>query len=79
MWPTKYDDMFPYANNDYTYWTGFYSSRANDKKYFRDASHVLHGSNKLFALASIDQKTTDSDIKAMLDAKQAMMDVVGVI
>ena len=78
-WPTKYDDMFPYADNDASYWTGYFSSRPNDKKYMRDASHTLHSSNKLFALASIDQQTTDTEIDQMLEAKAAMMDVVGVV
>ena len=54
VWPTKYDDMFLYADHDAAYWTGYFSSRANDKKYIRDASHTLHSSNKLFALKSID-------------------------
>jgi hypothetical protein len=79
IWPTKYDDMFPYADNDASFWTGYFSSRANDKKYMRDASHTLHSSNKLFALAVIDQETTDVQIDAMLTAKAKMMDVVGVI
>ncbi len=71
--------MFPYADNDVSFWTGYFSSRANDKKYMRDASHTLHSSNKLFALASIDQKTTDVQIEQMLEAKAVMMDVVGVV
>ena len=37
--PTKYDDMFPYADYPDAYWTGFFSSRANDKEYIRRASH----------------------------------------
>jgi len=78
-WPTKYDDMFPYADNAYSFWTGYFTSRANDKKYMRDASHTLHSSNKLFALAAIDQKTTDAQIDAMLSAKATMMDVVGTV
>jgi hypothetical protein len=45
----------------------------------RDASHILHSSNKLFAMASIDQKTSDEEINSMLEAKAVMMDVVGVI
>lgn len=61
-WPTKYDDGFPYADGDTAFWTGYFSSRANAKKYMRDASHTLHSSNKLFALASIDQSTTDTEI-----------------
>jgi lysosomal alpha-mannosidase len=79
VWPTKYDDIFPYADNDQSFWTGYFSSRANDKKYFRDASHTLHSSNKLFALAGIDQGATDAEIKEMEDARKTMMDVVGVV
>jgi len=34
-WPTKYDDMFPYADNENSFWTGYFTSRANDKEYIR--------------------------------------------
>jgi len=78
-WPTKYDDLFPYADDDKSFWTGYFTSRANDKKYMRDASHILHSSNKLFSIKGIDQKTTDSQIDDILKAKEAMMDVVGII
>ena len=53
-WPTKYDDMFPYADGGDAYWTGYFTSRANDKGYMRRDSQTLHSSNKLFALSSID-------------------------
>ena len=53
-WPTKYDDLFPYADDENSYWTGYFSSRANDKGYMRRASQTLHSSNKLFSLAAID-------------------------
>ena len=78
-WPTKYDDMFPYADFDAAYWTGFFSSRPNSKKYMRDASHTYHSSNKLFALAGIQQESTDQEIAQMIDASAVMKDVVGVI
>ena len=53
VWPTKYDDMFPYADDGNSYWTGYFTSRANDKGYMRRASQTLHSSNKMFALNSI--------------------------
>jgi len=31
VWPVKYDDMFPYADSEDDYWTGYYTSRANSK------------------------------------------------
>jgi hypothetical protein len=30
-WPTKYDDMFPYADDELSFWTGYFSARANAK------------------------------------------------
>jgi hypothetical protein len=53
-WPTKYDDMFPYADGDTSYWTGYFTSRSNDKSYIRRGSYNLMASNKLFALKAID-------------------------
>jgi hypothetical protein len=53
-WPTKYDDMFPLADIDNSYWTGFYTSRANEKDYVRSASHHVRAAMKLYGLKSID-------------------------
>lgn len=61
-WPTKYDDLFPYADNDVSYWTGYFTSKANNKKYIRDGGHTLNSSNKLFALAALDSSTSSADI-----------------
>jgi hypothetical protein len=48
-WPTKYDDMFPYSDNPEGYWTGYFTSRANDKEYIRRASHHFHSSTQLYS------------------------------
>ena len=50
QWPTKYDDMFPYSDNPVSFWTGYFTSRANDKGYVRRASHSMHSAQKLFGL-----------------------------
>jgi hypothetical protein len=49
-WPTKYDDMFPYADDVKGYWTGYFTSRPNAKDYFRTAARNMHSSNKLYSL-----------------------------
>lgn len=46
-WPTKYDDMFPYSDNADSYWTGYFTSRPNDKEYIRKLEHNYHSSSKL--------------------------------
>lgn len=48
-WPTKYDDMFPYASGDTDWWTGYFTSRANAKGYVRRTSSNLHSSSILFS------------------------------
>jgi len=35
-YPVKYDDMFPYADSENNYWTGYFTSRANSKGQVRD-------------------------------------------
>jgi len=53
-WPTKYDDMFPYSDHPDAYWTGFFTSRPNDKEYIRRASSNFHASNTLYAEKVLD-------------------------
>lgn len=41
-WPVKYDDMFPYSDSPDSFWTGFFTTRPNIKRYFRAASQLYH-------------------------------------
>jgi len=75
---TKYDDMFPYADSEDSYWTGFFTSRANDKSYFRLGSHMMHSSNKLFAMSAISFFTSDDKIEKMMESKGKMLDAIGI-
>lgn len=61
-WPTKYDDMFPYADHEAAYWTGYFTSRPNSKKYIRDASHTFQSSSKMFAFAALDRNTESDEV-----------------
>ena len=40
--PTRTDDLMPYSDKYDSYWTGFYSSRPNDKSFFRSATSLMH-------------------------------------
>jgi len=37
-WPTKYDDLMPYADQGDSWWTGYFTSRPNAKSYVRYGS-----------------------------------------
>jgi len=50
--------MFPYTFKLFSVWTGFFTSRPNNKEYTRRGSHNLHASAKLYALDSINQNTS---------------------
>ena len=53
-WPTKYDDMFPYEDKHDTFWTGYYSSRPNDKAFIRRASSYFRSSSQLYSQKVVD-------------------------
>ena len=40
-WPTKTDDFFPYADQPYAYWTGYFTSRPALKGYVREMNSFL--------------------------------------
>lgn len=61
-WPTKYDDLFPYSDNAVSYWTGYFTSRADDKRLVRMTSSNFHASNRLYALKMFDENLDDETL-----------------
>lgn len=77
-WPTNYDDMMPYADNPNDFWSGYFTSRANQKIYIRDGQSSLHSSNKLYSLKVLDKLATDAQIEEVLFKKYRMLDAMGI-
>lgn len=50
-WPTKEDDFFPYSSDPHAFWTGYYTSRPNLKRYERVGNHFLQVCKRLTAIA----------------------------
>jgi hypothetical protein len=78
-WPTKYDDMFPYSDNPDSYWTGYFTSRPNDKEQIRRASSNYHASSQLLAQHVISQEATLEESNSIIDNKNEMMDTIGIV
>lgn len=78
-WPTKYDDLFPYSDNPDAYWTGYYTSRPNQKEYVRRASYNYHASAQLYAQKVLDQNADATAIEAVAQANWDMLDVIGIM
>ena len=49
--------MFPYANDEYSMWTGYFTSRANNKAYFKRLSQIYHSFSKLITLEFLKEDT----------------------
>ena len=61
-WPIyKNQDFFPYAENPFSYWTGYFSSRPYLKGIVRDAGNFLLSSSNLLAELVIKDKTKKSN------------------
>ena len=41
VYPTKYDDFFPYSDCDHCYWTGYFTSRTSLKGFIRDMGRYV--------------------------------------
>ena len=78
-WAVKYDDGFPYSDNLDDYWTGYFTSRPTQKKMIRDASSYLHASEKMYAKKVIDKDVTEKEVKDIMQAKDALTDILGVL
>jgi hypothetical protein len=46
----KYDDFLPFGDKEYSYWTGFYSSRPGLKLYVRETGKFLQTTKTLISL-----------------------------
>ncbi|CAG9764084.1 unnamed protein product [Ceutorhynchus assimilis] len=67
----KTDDFFPYASDKNAYWTGYYTSRPQIKRFERSANNFLQVSKQLFALAALS-----SDHEQQLNSLREAMGVL---
>lgn len=74
-WPTKTDDMFPYADGSDAYWTGYFTSRTLAKEYIRRAQAVYAGTNQFVSLEALTQK----NLADTLAASQEMAEIIGTV
>ena len=79
VFPTYDGDFFPYADDDKSYWTGFYSSRPNLKGAVRQAQIQYMTSNTMLALASLKQSASTDDINAAIAAQDELYQAVGIL
>ncbi|KYQ93883.1 alpha-mannosidase [Tieghemostelium lacteum] len=65
-WEVKTDDLFPYADDQYSYWTGYFTSRPALKGYVRQNNALLHVMEQL--LVTSNSQSMVQDIMVMRQA-----------
>jgi hypothetical protein len=78
-WPTKYDDMFPYADNADGFWTGYFTSRAHLKGFVRRGSKELNAIYKLASVECLKSNADEKKIQADLATALELFKKMGVL
>jgi len=87
-WPVKTDDGFPYANDEHSYWTGYFTSRPALKRYVRVASAYLQmfrqiemwvgGSQSMSPINHLTKQSINQSINADQSATEMLWQNVAV-
>eukprot|EP00520_Triparma_pacifica_P000419 CAMPEP_0118651598 /NCGR_PEP_ID=MMETSP0785-20121206/10870_1 /TAXON_ID=91992 /ORGANISM="Bolidomonas pacifica, Strain CCMP 1866" /LENGTH=1069 /DNA_ID=CAMNT_0006544059 /DNA_START=1283 /DNA_END=4492 /DNA_ORIENTATION=+ len=76
-WEVKTDDFFPYSDCENCFWTGYFTSRAELKKWERTGSAFLQTARQFEALDSV---TPSANLKSTFDSPIHKLDAaVGVV
>ncbi|XP_059478736.1 lysosomal alpha-mannosidase-like [Neocloeon triangulifer] len=70
-WKTKEDDFFPYSSDDYSYWTGYYTSRPTLKYMERKGNNFLQICKQLSVLADLREENWE-DLASLREAMGIM-------
>lgn len=77
-WPVKYDDLFPYPDNDQSWWVGYFTSRAHAKAQVRHASSNFQSSQKFAFEMLLDQGICPMMEKKVLESSISMQNELGI-
>jgi lysosomal alpha-mannosidase len=75
----KYDDFFPYANEAYSYWTGYYTSRPWIKHAHKLTMVLMKSASQLFAFRAAQGGLSTSQIAEGLTTIQDLREVVALM
>ncbi|CAB3366560.1 Hypothetical predicted protein [Cloeon dipterum] len=70
-WPSKEDDFFPYSSDEYSYWTGYFTSRPTLKFMERKGNNLLQVCKQLSVLADLREEKWE-DLASLREAMGIM-------
>ncbi|KAN0052802.1 hypothetical protein ACTA71_006909 [Dictyostelium dimigraforme] len=75
-WNVKTDDLFPYADDAYSYWTGYFVSRPALKGYVRQNNALLHVVEQMLVTSSNIMSSSKSE--QLVEDITIMREVMGI-
>ncbi|GAM29188.1 hypothetical protein SAMD00019534_123640 [Acytostelium subglobosum LB1] len=73
-WNVKTDDLFPYADGPYSYWTGYFVSRPALKGYVRQTNALLHVTEQLM----VTSQSSIPNVQSMFPQVEVLREAQGV-
>ncbi|XP_044269447.1 lysosomal alpha-mannosidase-like isoform X2 [Tribolium madens] len=64
----KTDDFFPYGSASHCYWTGYFTSRPNAKRFERTANNILQAGKQLASFSKVKGADYDDDLTLLKQA-----------
>ncbi|XP_030753916.1 lysosomal alpha-mannosidase-like [Sitophilus oryzae] len=69
-WVLKDDDFFPYASDEHSYWTGYFTSRPALKRFERLGNNFLQVCKQLSVLANLGESTSLDNLREIMGVLQ---------
>ncbi|KAJ8898443.1 hypothetical protein PR048_003803 [Dryococelus australis] len=69
---TKTDDFFPYASDEHSYWTGYFTSRPTQKRFERTTNNMLQVCKQLSVLARLSGEEEERKLNWAREAQGVM-------
>ncbi|XP_018570360.1 lysosomal alpha-mannosidase [Anoplophora glabripennis] len=68
----KTDDFFPYSNDLHSFWTGYFTSRPNSKRFERIGHNILQVTKQLMALNGLNGASYEDNAKSLQNLREIM-------
>ncbi|XP_018570365.1 lysosomal alpha-mannosidase [Anoplophora glabripennis] len=71
----KTDDFFPYSDKKHSFWTGYFTSRPNSKRFERVGHNILQATKQLVALNGLEGSDYNNNVKSL----EKLRDIMGIM
>jgi hypothetical protein len=68
--PAYSGDFFPYADNDDSYWTGYYTTRPALKRRIRETGAMLRSAEILYSLSADTNNFEEEEMRKLVEARR---------